>query len=285
MSMLTILYPLSPSYSGSTLLSLLLGNQNNVYCAGELFIFSKHPKRVDALEAGKCSCNEVKYLACTFWSKVDSLLKKNNNIGLNELNLESNKKDEFINHNTWLFNSIHELTGCNYIVDSSKVVSRFLQLREAGFNVVPIKLKRNPFGMVHSWVKRKFDWIDIAHYYPSFYKQLSLKVADRNSIKINYEDLVSHPEESIKYVLKKSNITLNKINLEWSAKTFHILKGNKMRFEKKATINQPSKAWKTEFSFYQKSIIWLLALPVNVDKYWFYFLWERLVVLITWKRY
>jgi len=279
-----ILYPLCPSYSGSTLLSLLLGNQKNIYGAGELFVFSKHPSRIDALQKGKCSCNQLAYQDCEFWKKIENYLEQNHQLTLNQLKVESENKEELRLHNQALFEAIQNISNCSIIVDSSKIVSRFVQLREAGFKVIPIVLLRKPQAVIYSWIKRKYDWWDVAHYYPSFYKEVAQQIADSNIIKIQYEDFVENPQKYLQQILESVNVESSDMDLNWNKQSHHHLKGNPMRFKKENTIQQ-SNEWKQHISTWQSFWIKLLAFPVLIDKYWFYYFWERFIVLFTWKKY
>ncbi len=282
--MITILYPLCPSYSGSTLLSLLLGNQKGIYGAGELFIFSKHPSRVDALQKGRCSCNKLAYSSCPFWEKIERYLTEHYQLTLKTLSVESENEEELILHNKALFQAIQSVSGCSIIIDSSKIVSRFVQLRKAGFHIIPIRLFRKPQAVVHSWTKRDHDWWDVAHYYPSFYKAVAQSVADRNMLTMRYEKLANQPKVMVQKILDFIGLHDVVIDLDWAKKPYHHLKGNPMRFHKNSKI-KVSEEWQSEVPLSQRFWIALLAFPVKVDRYWFYYFWERFVVLFTWKRY
>ena len=281
---ITILYPLCPSYSGSTLLSLLLGNQDGIYGAGELFIFSKHPERVDALQKGKCSCNGQGYQGCVFWTRVENYLVQHNQLNLQALDVESENEAIFLEHNRALFKAIQQISGASIIVDNSKIVSRFVHLRKAGFKVVPVLLYRRPQAVVYSWTKRGHDWWDVAHYYPAFYKEVAQKIDYEKVLKIDYEKLVQSPTQTIADILKRVNLYPASISVDWQDKEYHHLKGNPMRFEKTTQLKL-SNQWKTQVSKRQAFWIKLLAFPVKIDRYCLYWFWERFVVLFTWKRY
>ncbi len=281
---ITILYPLCPSYSGSTLLSLLLGSQQGIYGAGELFIFSKHPERIDALQEGLCSCNQKRYQDCDFWTKTNALISEKYGLTLEQLNVEAEDKETFLLHNSVLLEAISAISQNTIIVDNSKIVSRFVQLQQAGFNVIPIVLYREPQAVVHSWVKRQYDWWDVAHYYPSFYKEVVKYANTQDTLTIRYEALVKNPIEELQKILQQIDIPINSIDLNWQQQTYHHLKGNPMRFQKDSTISI-SNDWKNRISLRQQFWIVLLAFPVKMHRYWFYLFWERFVVLFTWKRY
>ncbi len=281
---ITILYPLCPSYSGSTLLSLLLGNQAGIYGAGELFVFSKFPTRKEDLQKAKCSCKKISYQQCDFWKKVEDYLLQHYQLSLTMLHVESDKKEELRLHNKALFKAIQFVSGCSIIIDSSKIVRRFVQLQAAGFKVIPIVLYRKPQAVVYSWTKRQHDWWDVAHYYPSFYKDVAKAIPNRKTLQLNYESLVENPEENMAKILDYIGIYSQEIDLNWNKQKHHHLKGNPMRFEKKSTITL-STEWQENIS--QKKSFWirLLAFPVKINQYWFYYFWERFMVLFTWKKY
>ena len=125
---MTILYPLSPSHSGSTLLSLMVGAQEGIHSSGELFLFSSRPIHIEQKENLPCSCNGLLKENCPFWQKVEAYLSQNYGFTLDELDLESNVKSVLQEHNAYLFDAISKASGEVYILDNSKVVSLFMEL-------------------------------------------------------------------------------------------------------------------------------------------------------------
>lgn len=281
---LPILYILSPSYSGSTLLSLILGNQKNIGCVGELFVFSKHPMRIDALKKGRCSCSNKVFSNCSFWSNVNNEINQKEGIGLSDLDVESTDSNIFKKHNDIIFNQIRSQYNANIVLDSSKILERYLQLRESDYNVIPILLQRRPEAVVYSWVKRGHDWWNIARYYASFYKDISRQVKDRNVLKIQYEEFVMDPmgylDEVLNYLGEKNFV----VDLDWANSKHHYLKGNPMRFKNESLIIE-SKEWRHKFPLWKLFMIKFLALPVKIDKFWFYYLWERISRIFFWKSF
>lgn len=280
---ITILYPLCLSHSGSTLFSLLLGCQENIFGGGELFLFSDRPKHIIQKKEENCSCNNQKKEACPFWSKVNDYLQTNFQINLDQLNVESKDPQELKLHNEYLFEAIAAISKCNIIVDASKIVSRFVQLRDAGFNLVPIVFKRNPRATVFSWTKRNYDWWQVAKYYPDYYQEVAKNIPDRNNITVAYESFVENPQKSLKQVLDYLKLENEKMVLEWSIEDIHILKGNAVRFQKDSKL-KISTVYKSKLNLWQKMVISLKAFPCTIDTYWFYYFWTRFLRLFIWKK-
>ncbi len=279
---MTIVYILSPSQSGSTLLSLLLGNQPPLFCAGELDIFAQQAEKASRLPKRRCSCEQIGWQQCAFWSAVDKTLRNQYQLSLATLDVESEDSKIFKSHNQSLFNILQNISGQNIIIDSSKRVERYLRLKEAGFPIVPLRLQRPAAAVVYSWISRGTQWReedrghrwwDVAEYYTTFYKMLNKETESKTVLKVDYDDLVQQPESTIADLLNALNIKSDAVDLDWTTQQQHHLNGNPMRYQKKAEIRGDER-WKTGLSTSQKWAIAFLTFPTRFDSSFLYLLWK-----------
>ena len=105
-----VIYIAGTSYSGSTLLDLMLNAHPEIVSLGEVRKLNQLPKR-KKLKA--------------FWSSVNRRLQETANRSITDLDLrDHNLSDACSEPNIMLFRAIADVTGKNYIVDSSKSPER-----------------------------------------------------------------------------------------------------------------------------------------------------------------
>lgn len=279
---ITILYILCPSQSGSTLLSLLLGNQPQLVCAGELNIFAQSPERRQRLRALRCSCDQLPWQVCEFWSAIDHYLQQHHQLSLAELDVEAKEATIFHQHNKWLYEAIKAVSGKSIIVDSSKMIIRFTRLRAAGFRVVPIRLQRKPLAVVYSWIKRGaqwhpedrgHQWWNVAEHYTTFYKTLNKVTSNDPPYRISYDQLAQQPAMTLRQLLDQLGLDSTDLQLDWSQQKYHHLSGNPMRYQRNPTIEADDR-WRNGLRPAQQKAILFITLPTLLDVRWLYLLWK-----------
>ena len=121
----TLAFIMSPSYSGSTLLTLLLAEHPQIATVGELKATS-----MGDISTYYCSCGEL-LLACPFWSRVQEAM------------LKQGRKFSFDNYDTHFQYPQNPLT--NRLLKSSLRNSLFETIRDLGFLFSPTarKIKAN----------------------------------------------------------------------------------------------------------------------------------------------
>ena len=122
---------------------------------------------------------------------VDEVIRGRTGLNLMDLQLTRGDPETFETHNIVLFDAVREVSGKRVIVDSSKRLDRLIPLVDSKqLDVVPIRLVRNPHGVMHSHVKRGRDWRPYAEEYAKGHIQAKEYLRHRPHIKVRYQRLV-----------------------------------------------------------------------------------------------
>ena len=278
---------LSSSYSGSTLLSLLMCSHPNVCGFGDTYNF-----QFVKLEETRCSCGSVPSIKCPMRIKVSELMKKSgcyfdwatsnptplfklfrsnkNMVSLSRRNFflyiyrglplyfKTEIFSNYYKENIAFLNAIENSGNFSCYFDGSKNIVRLELLKDVFPNTKVIHLARDPKGYLHSCLKRKIknykkiinEWIrynNNAHQYK--------KILGRdNYLFLRYEDIAENPNKTLSKIQKY--IGLSEIDLqgnyENNIKNTHVI-GNKMknRFKKvdKKKISWENKLDKKHISY------------------------------------
>lgn len=243
-----IIYIIGAGRSGTTLLDILLGNQPEVFSAGELNRFLKR--------------NGVPHSArdkevADFWSDV------RNSVGLLSEQLkktaekleyhsgfffkyvvERKQMKAYETFNQQLFAAIDERSGgCSVIVDSSKYPMRAKHLSKIFKDKISfVYLQRNPSDVVNSFSKKDVEQpaksAFSAHVYLfvvnvlARYVLYGLKKSHRCST-ISYDQLVSEPEKLFNQLSEDLNVdlshVLSKLSSREKFKVGMLFDGNRLR--------------------------------------------------------
>lgn len=187
------------SYSGSTMLDMMLANNDQGFSAGEVHALFRpfRPHHFTPL----CGCGDIR---CELWDKV----KKNG---------------EKILYET-LFDL---LPNVSYIVDSSKdpwwITRQGMRLITGGFEVHNLLIWKEPGAFAHSMLKRKRrGWLKAWRNYYSVY----LSLID-DYIPVSYSGLVQDPEHVLKGLCENMNMPFNNNQHNFWDKRHHTLFGNR----------------------------------------------------------
>jgi hypothetical protein len=295
------LYIAGAGRSGSTLLERILGQLEGCVAVGEL----RHLWREDP--AGQqCGCGKL-LTQCDFWRAVMTQAAVRLDIDSFRAMQESQRRVDRIRNIPMMLSkslasreyarnqaayvdtlrriylAIHEMTGCNVIVDSSKDVSTLYLLSEMDdVRIRVLHLVRDSRAVAYSWTREKvrLHVVDQVTYMPRYSPQRS--AADwmyRNALiemargrtdgymRLRYEDLVADPlgvTERIARFIDLAGADLRFIE-ESELKFTHVshtIAGNPMRFEKGAVRLRIDSAWQQELGQTDRSIVTTLTRPL-----------------------
>lgn len=254
-----IIYIAGYGRSGSTLLDIILGVNSSIFSMGEVAsIFS------EIQNDHFCSCGD-KIKECQVWKTVLNIsdeaslkeLKYKDKVtrnfgGIKKLISLHMKKDH---DEIWssIFTSLREVTGCNILVDSSKVnrftLYRILSLKEMGYNVSLVHLVKHPYAVMESIAKGNNKAIQYSNpklkriggiYRSTLGWLLSNWATEKfcypivnSKIRVRYEDLVSSPDRTLIEISNVCNINvsqaLSSIQHKETLEVGHGIAGNRMR--------------------------------------------------------
>lgn len=187
------------SYSGSTMLDMMLANSDQGFSAGEVHALFRpfRPHHFNPV----CGCGDT---SCQLWDTV----KENGEILLYET----------------IFNL---LPNVSYIVDSSKdpwwILRQARRLFQQGVEIHNLLIWKEPGAFAHSMLKRKRKgWLKAWRNYYSVY----LSLID-DYIPVSYSGLVQDPEGFLKELCDRLNMSFNNNQHNFWDKQHHTLFGNR----------------------------------------------------------
>ncbi|MBL4708729.1 MAG: sulfotransferase, partial [Flavobacteriales bacterium] len=265
------IYILSQRYSGSTLLSFLLGTHPDIATIGERRKFYTHSFEQNQEYDQTCSCGKL-FKECEHWNaikqrvleKVDIDKYKTNptefklfaNKHLHKLAFELMKfcalnqlpnpftaKIKRLNKfNQILVEEIMKLSDGKLFLDSSKSLDQcfFLsQMKEIDLHVV--WLTRDPRAQVNSAMKyNKWSVEEASNRWKSEMTENGklLKKMKVNYTKLNYELLCRRPEAEMGRLLESIGIDTSSFSLNFREKTQHIMGNFNMRLGSETKIEE-----------------------------------------------
>ncbi len=232
-----IIYIVSLSHSGSTLLSYILGSHSKINSFGEVNSYlSKKNKTLEGTEK-KCSCGRNNN-DCLFWSKVK--IDSNNDIG--------SRYKLFLDKFSYLYPQY------NIICDSSKDL-KFLREIVKVINKENIKiifLFKDPRNWVNSMkriAKKKGKKFNYIFSFISWFKGNReiinyLKESNLNYIKLSYKSICKNYEKVNTNLLNFLKVEKEKLSPR-NAQFHHIIFSNRMKLDKDIRISYDKK-WKKD---------------------------------------
>jgi hypothetical protein len=281
---------LSPSYSGSTLLSFLVSGHPQISTVGEM---TGTTQRVN-LESYQCSCGEL-LRECSFWRSVTQEMnrrgfpfdvanfglafKMGNNAFTRKIRSGSfhngrlNRiRDRLVAHwpshvrelqtlknrNMAFIETILEISGTSTFVDASKELLRPKLLAEIpGLDVRTIILTRDVRGVANSYIKNAQQSPELgAKWWEQYYREVEQTYGDGNGqrlLSIRYEDLCNDTQNTLLQIQKFCGVEEIGAVTEFNRSKYHIV-GNRMRlnFDNIITLDE---SWQTELSSTQLAAI------------------------------
>jgi hypothetical protein len=186
------------SYSGSTMLDMMLANHPEGFSAGEIHALF-HPYRPHHFDP-ECGCGEPD---CTFWMRVKKGGKKN------------------------IYKSIFSiLPEVSLIVDSSKdpwwIRQQSEYLKQHDIQAYNLLIWKDPLAFAHSMLKRnrkgwKKAW---RNYYRLYLSIIS------HYVPVSYQELAKKPDQTLQKVCNKVDIPYHQSQKYFWNKKHHTLFGN-----------------------------------------------------------
>jgi Sulfotransferase family len=261
-----IIYVAGMTHSGSTLLDLMISANSNAFSVGEAFQLADyaHARRVknETTKFGnECTCGAETIWHCSFWPKIDDLVREKSGLGLRDLDIQSSDPETFRKHNELFFDAVAEATGAGIIVDSSKIEKRLRGLVQSRFApVLPIHLMRDPCGQVYSVARRRHQMMRPALRYCRETIRIVRLLNGMPHLSVRYEDLVRQPAEQLRRIMAGIGVAYEPGQLSWHDKVRHNLSGNVMRKSGDGAI-RIDEAWRRNMNIGQKTLIRTLTAP------------------------
>ncbi len=269
--MTDLVYILSPSYSGSTLLTFLLGTHPRVATIGEL----KATARGD-IERYQCSCGE-RMLDCRFWQALrEDVTGAGVDLNLHDLGTHFSFPEhklgnkvlrtpyrggsfervrramlkgmpgwrtrlaDIVKRNRILIDAITRLQGGTMFLDGSKDATRLRYLLDAGlWRIKAIHLTRDGRGSVSSYMRaHKLSLEDASREWRGVQTEcdrIARELGPDACISIRYEELCRAPDATLERVFRYLGLEPQDATQDFLAIEHHIL-GHGMRLRTNGQI-------------------------------------------------
>ena len=286
--------------SGSTLVANIVGQIPGVFSAGEMHALWQP----GAIQQELCACGQP-MTQCEIWQAIFTHAYG----GLNKVDLnrvhhlylhnararyaianmlqmprhDRSEQAEYLDYLERLYLAIQGVTGCQVIIDTSKLpsYSYFLSLIPS-LKSYSLHLVRDPRAVAYSWLRKK-TWRTTqgnVEKTNSNIFQISREWNNQNVLAeffghnsqtkymfMRYEDLVAEPEHRVREILDLVDLPdgISIVNgREVAVNTSHILGANPNRFDRGTIRINLDDAWKTSMPVRNRLWIELLTLPLMV---------------------
>jgi hypothetical protein len=253
-----VLYIVGTSHSGSTLLDLMLNAHSEIFAAGEVLKLTRQlqVKNVHKQNYRPCACGAPSLRLCPFWSRVDAHTRLVAGKPLAELDmLDYSARDPCNAPNAIVFKAIGQVSGKQFVVDSSKLPKRMsylLGLKE--LELYPVHLIREPKGQINSVIRKHGGFLKHIFRYELIHEQIRKALRSVPHSVVHYEDLVRDPKPTLQSVLAPLGLSFEPRQLAWAEAEKHEIAGNHMRFDLKSDLVLDD-AWKRSLTPLQKLAI------------------------------
>jgi hypothetical protein len=262
----TILYIMGTGRSGSTMLELLLSNNDRVCGLGEV----THIFRDGFIDQQPCACGKV-VDSCPLWHGVQGACgwTPRDYPGLQRLfeHFAWHSRFPFVwlrlrpraeqrrfgEVNQALFTAVRSRQGVDTVVDSSKYAARALSLFRLFPNRVRvIYLTRSPAALVRAFARRdipeqqpKSTLATLAYYlWVGLCARLVLNRLGSAALRLRFEDLQADPEGELRRIERWSGIDLStaraKLRRDDSFEVGHMVTGNRLRKQGRVRFRRPT---------------------------------------------
>lgn len=298
----TVLYIAGSARSGTTLVARAVGELPNFFAAGELtFVWTR-----GVLDNQLCGCGRH-FLDCPFWRTVGESafggwfsadpqrmatlqrsIDRTRYIPLLSRPSISTafqgRLDEFTDVLASLYTAIRGVSGCDFIVDSSKRISYAAAVRSArGLDIRLLHVLRDSRGVAYSSSKhvRRPEITDRSVYMPSVpaarfagrwltdnvLLELMAKFGRQAYQLLTYERFVQDPMQALRNIARFCDaapldsdtnfVSEAKLTLSES----HSISGNPMRFERGAVSLLLDEAWRSQLGTRDRALVTMLTMP------------------------
>jgi len=272
-----LVYIMSPSYSGSTLLTYLLATHSEISTIGELKATS-----LGDIDSYVCSCGSL-LKECQFWSSLsqkmqvanspldyyhfgtnfiadsilcNKLMRSSVRGGLFEFSRRSafalipgygEKRSSILDKNRKMIEATCEIQGGRVFLDGSKDPVRLQLLNQSRlWNIKVINLKRDGRGVTASYMRHYEVGMDVAvrewvHSINEI-QQMEKHLQSRQIMHVVYEQLCDEPDKVLAEIMEFIGVDKSSVNIDYRSASLHIL-GNSMRLGSTSEIRLDEK-WK-----------------------------------------
>lgn len=245
-----ICYILGAGHCGSTLLNLLLNGHSNILGLSEIYQLPG-------------DLNDIKNLTSSnFWTEVEKFLQSSREKSFKDLSVDfptfiealrwpEDKKNEWCADNKALFQSLHEISECRYLVDSSKWHHRLYLLSECyQVDLQVIHLVRDGRAIINSYYRKYSSFFTgfrrwLSPSIAAFY--LKNKIGTNHWLQVHYEQLADHPEKILRTICTFLDLEYEEKMLSFRNHEYYGVGGNRMRTRDDDTIRK-DESWKQELS-------------------------------------
>ena len=259
-----IVYIIGLGRSGTTLLDVVLGNQEEIFSCGELnrYAFEEGvPYQFPKRHASEIFWLKIKKIMGEYYSSYDYAEMKRlsgiydyhagfliNFLGLNRKTKGFNDLKEF---NSKLYNVIFENAESTILVDSSKYSNRALFLSNFNtFDIVYIYIKRDPVQVVRSFGKKNVEqgsrsFLSANYYcfFASLLCHLAIWKLKRSGSKVSivkHTDLINNPLSTLDAISGQLQLNLNNVKNSYQKegvfKVGTLFYGNRVRLLKEIAL-------------------------------------------------
>jgi Sulfotransferase family len=300
-----VLFIAGSGRSGSTLLDMLLGQINGLHSTGELrFIWSRGFR-----ENQLCGCGKP-FKECEFWvevvkeafggfegidyTRMEELRDPVERRVSKGLSIRSEPEllapyQEYFDVCRNLYQAIHKISGCEFIIDSSKNTAHgFILANLPQIDLFTVHLIRDSRAVAYSWRREKIRpeiyWeqkfmgqrkiLTSATRWISLLKLAEkLQHSSRQYALLRYEDLVNNPKKSLSGLF--NDLEIEQPSLDFidgfhaNLKTSHTVSGNPVRFTNKEINIKPDLEWQHAMPNRHKWLVTLITWPL-LSKYGYF---------------
>ena len=253
-----VIYIAGTSHSGSTLLDLMLNAHPQILSGGEMLKLNRQlePQAGRKRSFVPCACGAPTLWDCPFWSRVDARTRETSGKSLSALDMQDYRPgNEAPTPNEIVFEAMAEISGRDFIVDSSKLPKRLSYLLGLErLEIYPIHLIRDPRGQINAVVRKHGGFLKHIFRYELVHEQIRRALKSVQHSVVHYEDLVRAPEATLQSVLAPLGLSFDPRQLRWAEAEKHEVAGNNIRFDATSRLVL-DEAWKEALSPMQKLAI------------------------------
>lgn len=224
----TVIYIMSDTRSGSTLLENILSKSPQMVSVGELRLLESYANKgfLGHTLDWRCSCGEH-FENCSFWSRIFQRLFNNDGYSKIESTvIKDNQKHRLFKYLSFrvrwnfdknrpvlklldlLYKYVFEYSGKHVIIDSSKDPLQAMAIcRKSDYDVKIIFLKRDIRAVVLSkkkWNKGKlYNTLVMSKLYDCRCRDVFSKVNENDRLYLRYEELVKDPQKALNRITEK----------------------------------------------------------------------------------
>ncbi len=290
-------YIMSPSYSGSTLLTFLLANHPRISTIGEL-----KASAIGDIDAYTCSCG-IKFTECEFWQQVKEAMRERGRVfSLDDFGthfrsaspiidrvlratvrgpfIEAARslamamvpgcraaRDEIIEQNRVCIEVVKEIQKADHFLDGSKDPVRLRHFEDAGlWDITVIRLVRDGRGVANSYMNHVGVSMEVAA------KEWVLKCQEMNNliarirpesvITVRYEDLCRDTTSMLTKIFDFIGLDGEQLPEDFRHIKHHIL-GNAMRLRSSGEVALDEK-WRRMLSAEDLDIFYSIGGDMNI---------------------